>query len=202
MNTRSVLPPASMVHDGSIAPDHLLAPSLTLAGVEVDSLRNERVDVGHWQQQPVKTTHSHRFRGLPQCRRRNRGPARAALHPASTTQPAHSNGMRFTAEPVGAQRLPGRRAEFVSGDRLRPRWHRRTARQVPAGAVVGMVGSRAPYFAGSLVVRAEASARRMSSSLTTSTDGSLLASSANSCGATVCRRRARSRLHAMTTLRA
>ena len=49
---------------------------------------------------------------------------------------------------------------------------------------------------------ADASARAMSSALTTSTDGSRLESSASSAGATVCSRRARSRLQAMTTLRA
>lgn len=52
----------------------------------------------------------------------------------------------------------------------------------------------------SLLVSAYASARRMSSSLTMSTDGSVLASSASSCGAMMCSRRARSRLQAMTTL--
>ena len=53
-----------------------------------------------------------------------------------------------------------------------------------------------------LLLNAEATARRMSSWLTTSTDGSVLASSASSRGVAVCRRRARSRLQAMTTLRA
>ena len=48
----------------------------------------------------------------------------------------------------------------------------------------------------------DASALAMSSGLTTSTDGSRLESSASSAGATVCSRRARSRLQAMTTLRA
>ena len=49
---------------------------------------------------------------------------------------------------------------------------------------------------------ADANARAMSSELTTSTEGSVLASSASWAGATVCSRRARSRLQAMTTLRA
>ena len=49
---------------------------------------------------------------------------------------------------------------------------------------------------------ADANARAVSSTLTTSADGPLLASSANSAGATVCNPRPRSRLQAMTTLRA
>jgi hypothetical protein len=49
---------------------------------------------------------------------------------------------------------------------------------------------------------ADSSARCMSSSLTVSTVGSAFASAANSDGATVCSRRARSRLQAMITLRA
>ena len=49
---------------------------------------------------------------------------------------------------------------------------------------------------------ADANARAMSSELTAGTEGSVLASSASWAGATVGSRRARSRLQAMTTLRA
>src|ERR1700722_4493977 len=133
------------------------------------------------------------------------GGADGALFGGSTTtsycrprQPGCARGREYRLiRDLGGKTAKGRNLG-VMGTRsaaLAPNWPHRLI----ADAERPLDPSQMPV---SPAVSADASARAMSSADTISADGSDLARSARSGGATVCSRRARSRLQAMTTLRA